>query len=77
MAPTAAEVRKRKGVAGYFDDVSNGLSTTAAGYWQVIEIREDARTPGQFTLWAFTAEKKLQVCMPPAHEILSQPCFCC
>ena len=75
LAPTVKETKK-KGVAGYFEDASSGLGVSK-GYWQVVEVREDARSPGHFVLWAFTAERKLQVrvvVLTPPRVALSS-CF--
>jgi DNA polymerase elongation subunit (family B) len=35
-------------------------SIAGAGYLQVVEVRPDLRHPGEFTVWAFTAPRKLQ-----------------
>ncbi len=63
LAAPAKAAAPRRGLDRYRDS-SMFLSATK-GRWQVVEVRE-GKEPGQFTLFAFVAERKLRVRVGPA-----------
>lgn len=46
-------------VADYFQN-TGAVAVGKAGYWQVLEIREEPGNPGVFLLWVFTSGNRVQ-----------------